>query len=96
MKAIYYSIAAVIVGLALVWVPLVTFGEIKSQNYAGLNRLFPEQLEELQEPHSNAKDYSESDVEVLSVWFMVALGAYLLLKSKMSKYENAKLWPYLY
>jgi branched-subunit amino acid ABC-type transport system permease component len=84
-KIAVYSLAAVLLGLSLVLIPLAT---IKTEyGYNATTQSFEERLKALEGiPDSSAPMYSDTstysvvNVEIFAISFMVALIAYLLLK----------------
>jgi hypothetical protein len=86
-RILIYSALAVILGLVLVLVPLVTLAEIGIQDNYGMPEALYMKLKEVEGARSNMPRFSESDVEVLGMCFVLALAAYVLSRRKMPEHE---------
>jgi hypothetical protein len=88
-KTLVYSSLALVLGLALVLLPLFTVAELKSQ-YENLPQpSLAQRLRYLESP----PPYNTSDVEVLSACFAIALVAYVFFRGKRSRREDGVLRP---
>jgi ABC-type dipeptide/oligopeptide/nickel transport system permease component len=88
-KILLYSAVAVVLGLSLILVPLITLVEIRAENgYLAGTRSLPEQLEELEGTHGlDTPEYSTYDVKILAFSFVIALVAYMLFKRRTSRQD---------
>ena len=87
-----YLLVAVILGLSLTLVPLAT---IKAENgYIAIPESIQQRLKTLEGYGSGATTYSDSDVEVLAISFVIALVAYLLFKHRSSRRDREWIRPY--
>jgi len=85
-RTLLYSIAALILGLVLILVPLVTFAELKTEESNG-RFLFGTSLEKLEGYYClDSPRYSFVDLEIFTISFVIALSVYALFKHKMSSY----------
>jgi len=85
-RAFLYSVAAVILGLVLTLVPLVTFAKMKTENGVG-RFLFESSLEKLEGyQRLDSPRYSLIDLESFAISFIVALSIYVLFKRRTSSY----------
>jgi hypothetical protein len=84
-KDLLYLIAAVVVGLLISLVPLFVFAEITSQNRAITMAPFSEEWKGGHGgPYSlSVVEPSSSDLELLTVCFLVAVAVYLLVKRRV-------------
>ena len=87
-QVLVYSVLAVVLGLALVLVPLVTLAEIGTQNRSGLPEALSLKFREVESSPSNEPKVSESDVEVLGLCFVLALVTYVLSRRKTSERKH--------
>jgi hypothetical protein len=94
-KMLTYSLIAIILGLSLILVPLAT---IKAENgYNAMTYSVGERLETLEGTHdSGFATYSVSDVEIFAIGFVIALAAYLLVRSRMPRRRHESIGPYPY
>ncbi|MDH5374245.1 MAG: hypothetical protein OEZ21_02270 [Candidatus Bathyarchaeota archaeon] len=85
-RALLYSIAALILGLVLTLVPLVTFAELKTKESIG-RFLSGTSLEKLEGYYClDSLRYSFVDLEIFTISFVIALSVYALFKHKTSSY----------
>jgi hypothetical protein len=84
-KVLLYLLTAIAVGLLMTLVPLFVFVEIKSQNRAMTNAPFSEEWKGGHEGSYSlgVVEPSSSDLEILTVCFLVAMTVYLLVKRKV-------------
>jgi hypothetical protein len=94
-KILTYSLMAIILGLSLILVPLAT---IKAENgFNAMGYSVGDRLETLEGTHdSGAATYSASDVEIFAISFVIALAAYLLVRSRMPRRRHESIGPYPY
>lgn len=94
-KILTYLLVAIILGLSLMLIPLVT---IRAENgYNAMPQSIRERLETLEGTHdSGTGTYSASDVEIFAVSLVIALVVYLLVKSKMPRRRHEWIGPYPY
>jgi hypothetical protein len=84
-KAIVYFAAAVVVGLFVVLVPLLIFGEISVENYVVNGEFLSEGFRGLEGSYGfGATRPSLSDLETLTISFTVAMVVYLLVRRKIT------------
>ncbi len=81
-KILSYSILAVILGLALVLLPLITVAEIRPQNSYLLPESLSGRFKQVEGVYYDVPQSSSSDVQVFAVSFLMALVAYLLVRRK--------------
>ena len=81
-KILVYSVVAVVLGLSLMLVPLITLAE-KTGNHYLMPHSLSEQLEKIEGASADPK-YSMSDVKILGFSFLVASVMYLLFRRKTS------------
>jgi hypothetical protein len=86
-KALVYSVFAILLGLLLVLVPLVTLAGIGAQDNYKPNELFSERLEQLDGRTSNNRS-STSDVESLALSFIIVLAAFVFLRRRRPQFER--------
>ncbi len=91
-----YSVLATMLGLAFVLVPMIAVAGVKRSNYHNA-RMFPYgEFIEAEAGYSDTPRFSTSDVEIFAVGFIVALVAYLYVRSKTPKQEYNWIGPFLY
>ncbi len=86
-KALIYSVFAVLLGLLVVLVPLVTLAEIGAQDHHKPNELFSERLEQLDGRTPDNRS-STSDVESLALSFIIVLAAFVFLRRRKPQFER--------
>jgi hypothetical protein len=86
-KALIYSVFAVLLGLLLVLVPLVTLAGIGAQDHYKPNELFSERLEQLDGRTPDNRS-STSDVESLALSFIIVLAAFVFLRRRKPQFER--------
>lgn len=94
---ILYLVAAMVAGLMLVLVPLVTIAQIEQESTTSFPRLARQGLQSLDNPYS--LEYSriqEYEVDVLAFSFFVAVGAYVLFRRKKSDRTKRTIGPLPY
>lgn len=85
-RTLLYSIAALILGLVLTLVPLVTFAELKTEESDG-RFLFGPSLENFVDHYGlDSSRYSFVDLEIFTISFVIALSVYALFKHRISSY----------
>ena len=85
-RTLLYSMAALILGLVLTLVPLVTFAELKTKESIG-RFLFGKSLENVEGDYClDSPRYSFVDLEIFTISFVIALSVYALFKHKTSSY----------
>lgn len=95
-KALIYSVFAVLLGLLLVLVPLVTLAEVGAQDHYKPNELFSERLEQLDGRTPDNRS-STSDVESLALSFIIVLVAFVFLRRRKPQFERRMGWtPWYY
>jgi hypothetical protein len=88
-KTLLYILAAVILGLSLTFVPLITTAEVKTNsNYLLMPEYHSSQLQESGGVYRlvSAK-YAPADLEIFVISFVMALVAYLWVRQKMPHNE---------
>lgn len=97
-QVLVYSVLAVVLGLGLVLVPLVTLAEIGTHNRPGLPEALSLKFREVEGSSSDGPRVSESDVGILGLCFVLALVAYMLSRRKTSerKYRLIGRNPYYF
>jgi hypothetical protein len=80
-----------VLGLLLMLVPLITISEVKANNNFPMPEHLLDQLEKIEGKYS-----SDVDVEVFAISFVIALVAYLLVKSRIPHREYERIGPYWY
>src|SRR4030042_1894607 len=91
-KTLVYSSLAIVLGLALVLLPLFTVAELKSQYESQPQPSLAQRLRYLESPPPDSTQFS-SDMEVLSACFAIALVAYVFFRGKRSRREDRVLRP---
>ncbi|MDI6905211.1 MAG: hypothetical protein QMD13_06975 [Candidatus Bathyarchaeia archaeon] len=83
-KILVYSAVAVVLGLILTLVPLITLTEIQAENHYMAGSL-SEQLEKLEGTYGlNAPKYSVAELEIFAISFVIALVVYVVFKRSSS------------
>jgi len=96
-RILVYSTVAVVLGLALTLVPLITLAEIRGENHFVMRHSFPQQLERLEGTYGlDAPKRSVSDVRILAFSFVIALVAYGLFKRRTPHHDHRWGRPFLY
>jgi hypothetical protein len=91
-----YAAVAVVLGLIFVAVPMITLAEIRLQ-YSREVRLPPAWgVVEVEGTAADMPEFSGSDAEIFGVSFVVALIAYLFVRSKLPEREHNWIGPFLY
>jgi hypothetical protein len=95
-KILFYSAVAVVLGLFVILVPLVTFAETTTENDYAMPQTLNKRLERLEGYVADEPKCSSSDVEALAFSFVVASVVYLLFKRKTFRddYRGLGLPPY--
>jgi branched-subunit amino acid ABC-type transport system permease component len=88
-KTLLYTAVAVVLGLSMTLIPLVTLAELKPENHYAMPHSFSRALEGLEGAHVNVQTSSTEDVEVLAVSFAVAFAVYVLFKRRRPRQEYA-------
>jgi len=89
-KTLIYSALAIILGLALVLLPLFTVAELRSQYEKQPQPSLAQRFKYIESPPPDSARFS-SDVEVLSACFAIALVAYVFFRGKRSHREDRTL-----
>jgi len=87
-KTLLYTAVAVVLGLSMTLIPLVTLAELKPENHYATPHSFSRALEGLEGSHVNTQTSSSADVEVLAVSFAVAFAVYVLFKRRRPHQEH--------
>lgn len=96
-KILLYSAVAVVLGLLLTLVPLITLAEIRAEDHYAMLGSFCEQLEKLEGPRGlGGPKYSAADVEVFAISFVIALVVYVLFKRRTPHRDYRWIGPYPY
>ena len=86
-KILLYSVVAVVLGLSLTIVPLITLAEFRTENHYDTPlyaKAFSEGMKNLEGAHGLDKPaYSIADFEALGVCFAIALVVYLLFRRRI-------------
>jgi ABC-type uncharacterized transport system permease subunit len=90
-KTLLYSLVAVVLGLVLMLVPLITLTEVNANGYSLMPDYFSRQLEKVEQTYN-----SDIDLRIFAVSFVIALIAYLWVKHKMPKRDYGWIGPYRY
>jgi branched-subunit amino acid ABC-type transport system permease component len=90
-KILLYSVVAVVLGLLLILIPLITLADIRTEKdfqYGPPSYLesLPEQLRKLEGASNglNKPAYSTADLQILVISFAIALVVYLLFKRRIA------------
>ncbi len=94
-KARLYALAAIIVGLTLIMVPLVALAEIGRQGTLGLVQIIPRTFKQVEGGNSDIPSVTQLDVETLGACFAIALIGYVFLR-RSSHRERVFHGPYPY
>jgi len=90
-KILLYSGVAVVLGLLLTLVPLITLAEFRAENHydALLHaQSLPEQMKRLEGTYCLDKPaYSTADLQVLGVCFAIALVVYVLSRRRTPRHD---------
>lgn len=96
-KILVYFAVAVVLGLFLMLVPLITIAEIRVENDHAIPRSLWAGLEKLEGDYDlDASKYSDIDLEIFAISFVVALVVYVLFKRRLPHHEYRGLAPYPY
>ena len=96
-KTLLYSAAAVVLGLLLTLVPLITLAKIRPYYYHAMRNSLPEKLETLDGTYGfRGYSYSAADVNVFAISFVVALVVYMLFKRRRPHRDYRWVGPYPY
>ena len=87
-KALLYFLGAIGLGFLIVFVPLLTFAQVKSGNVSGKFLSFSEGLRALEGSYTLNAQVSGSDAEVLAVSLLVASIVYLLFRRRIPGQER--------
>jgi hypothetical protein len=92
LKAVAYTIFAVVLGLALIVGPVYVLTATKGQNITStppqwFSSSFSENLKEVEGTYADRPTASQMDVGFFAVTFVVALSIYLVLHRKLSDRE---------
>jgi hypothetical protein len=90
-KVLLYCLVAIMLGLSLMLVPLITISEVKANNDFLMPDYLSRQLEKIEGKYS-----PNVDVEVFAISFLIALVAYLLVKIIIPRREYERIGPYWY
>ena len=83
-KILLYSVIAVVTGLLVMLVPLVTFVELNVGAHFASNEILPKGLRDIEGSYgSGGAKLSVSDFEVLITSFVIATAVYLLVRRKV-------------
>jgi len=85
-KILLYSGVAVVLGLLLTLVPLVTLAEFRAENYGARSyaQSLSERMKSLEGAHGLDKPaYSTTNVQVFGVCFTIALVVYVLFRRRI-------------
>ena len=86
-KILLYSGVAVVLGLLLTLVPLITLAEFRPENHYDATlyvQSLPEQMKSLEGTYGlDTPAYSTANLQVLGVCFSIALVVYVLFKCRM-------------
>ena len=86
-KILVYSAVAVVLGLMLIIVPLITLAEIIAENHYAPVGSFCKELEKLEGTYGlDAPKYSAADLEIFAISFVIALVVYVLFKRRLYPY----------
>lgn len=83
-------------GLALVLIPMIAVAGVKRSNYHGMPILRYGEFIEAEGGYSDTPRFSASDVEIFAAGFIVALIAFLYVRSKTPKQEHNWIGPFMY
>lgn len=96
-KILVYLAVAVVLGLFLMLVPLITIAEIRFENNYVMSRSLWEGFEKLEDNRFlGTSQYSDAGLEVLVISFVIALVVYVLFKRRLPhhEYRRLSLYPY--
>jgi len=100
-RTLLYSAVAVVIGLLLTLVPLITLAEIKAgYNHYAMPSSLSQRMETLEgaRAHFDADTprYSAYDLEILAFSFVIALVAYVLFKRRTPHHDHRWSGPFPY
>ena len=98
-KILVYLAVAVVLGLFLTLVPLITItiAEIRVENNYAMSHSLWEGLEKLEGTRFlGTSQYSDAGLEILAISFVIALVVYVLFKRRLPhhEYRRLSLYPY--
>ncbi len=96
-KILVYLAVAVVLGLFLTLVPLITIAEIRVENEYAMPESLWEGLEKLEGTRFlDTSQYSDAGLEILAISFVIALVVYVLFKRRLTHHEYRRfpLYPY--
>lgn len=86
-KILLYSGVAVVLGLLLTLVPLITLAEFRAENHHDATlyaQSLPEQMKKLEGTYaSDTPAYSTANLQVLGICFAIALVVYVLFRRRI-------------
>jgi hypothetical protein len=82
-KTLLYSVTAVVLGLLLTIVPLMTSAETRAGNYYGIPKSFSQGFTKLEGSRLGEPKPVNADLEILAISFTIALVTYILFKRRM-------------
>lgn len=86
-RILAYSILGMIVGLAMVLVPLITLAETKHYEGYDMPQALYQRLREVEPQTSDLPHVSTSDLWLLAASFIIALAAYMFLRNRLPHRE---------
>lgn len=95
-KSMVYVVAAIVFGVVLTLIPLVTFAKITGKNNYANPGVLCEEFKRLETPQRDASKFSVSDVKIFAASFVIALVVYVLFKRRTSSYDYTGIKPYPY
>ena len=93
-KILLYSVVAVVLGLLLTLVPLITLAEFRAENqYDGRPYVqsFPEGMKRLDGTYGlDTPAYSTADLQVIGVCFAIASVVYVLFRRRIHLHDHRR------
>lgn len=86
-KAIVYSAIAIMVGIAVIMLPLLALSETSREANLGLAESVPSKLRQVEQTPSNGSQPSR-EIETLGISFLIAFAAYGFLRIRRSGSER--------
>jgi len=85
-KILLYFLVAVVLGLLLTIIPLITLAEFEAEDHYATFFSLPDQMRKLERPAEGLgkSTYSSEGIAVFAISFIIAALVYLSLKRRMS------------
>ena len=97
-KILLYSAVAVVLGLLLTLVPLITLAEFRPENHYSVFYSLSEKMGEIEKPtyDRDTSAFSAYNLDILAISFVIALVVYVLFKRRIphDDYRWIRGYPY--